>query len=225
MKVFPIIFLPYLLLLLRRRSVFLIYFLEALIVPILIFFILGGNREQVATALQFHNLKLISIESLPGSLITGWSLLVNGQAPALLAGYGIWAVPGPAELFNYLWLAPIGLVYYLIYRRGIKVFNWNIPLVLILTFLVFSKNLNPQYVWWFMALLPFVKADRLTWILTLAVALLNQLVYPIFYTTLIEEFYQKNSSYWIYYLLLLRNLGIVAIAYLSLKASKILPRS
>ncbi|KKT46639.1 MAG: Integral membrane protein-like protein [Candidatus Gottesmanbacteria bacterium GW2011_GWA2_44_17] len=178
LKVFPVIILPYLLLILFKQKqlksllTLMIYFAEALLLPVLIFWLLGGNREQIVNALDFHNLKLISIESLPGSLITGWSLITRGAPPALLAGYGIWAVPGPAILFNRLWLLPIGLV------------------------------------------LPFVKAGRLIWILTLVVALLNQLVYPIFYTTLIEEFYQKNQSYWIYYLLLLRNLGILAITFI-----------
>ncbi len=219
LKVFPIIILPYLALALWRKRQWKqiltlgIYFLEALILPVLVFFILGGNLEQIGGALGFHSLKLISIESLPGSLITGWSLLTKGVPPALLAGYGIWAVPGPAALFNRLWLVPLGLVYYLIYQRGVKAFGWNVPLALILTFLVFSKNLNPQYLWWFMALLPFARAGRLVWTLTLAVAFLNQLVYPLFYTTLIENFYQKNQSYWIYYLLLLRNLGIVYLTW------------
>lgn len=213
LKVFPIIFLPYLLWLARRRALFLIYFAEALIVPVLAFFILGGSWEQVVEALNFHNLKLISIESVPGSVITGWSLITRGVPPTLLAGYGIWAISGPAALFNRLWLVPIGLVYYFIWKNRAKRFDWGAPLALILTFLVFSKNLNPQYIWWFMALLPFVKAGRLVWTLTLVVALLNQLVYPIFYTTLIEDFYQKNQSYWVYYLLLLRNLGIVYLTW------------
>ena len=65
-----------------------------------------------------------------------------------------------------------------------------------------------------MALLPLVKAGRLIWVLTLAVAVLNHLVYPLFYTTLIEDFYRENRAYWVYYLLLARNLGIV---YLTLK--------
>lgn len=213
MKVFPIIFLPYLLWLARRRALFLIYFTEALIVPVLVFFILGGNWEQVVEALTFHNLKLISIESLPGSLITGWSLLTTGQPPQLIAGYGIWAVPGPAAIFNRLWLVPVGLIYYLVWHRRPKFFSWKIPLVLILVFLVFSKNLNPQYLWWFMALMPLVSVSRRMWFLAFAVALLNQLVYPLFYTTLIESFYQQNRSYWIYYLLLLRNLGIVYLTW------------
>ena len=222
MKVFPVIFLPYLLLIFFKNKqiksfiLFIIYFAEALLLPVLIFFLMGGTSVQITHALNFHSQKLISIESLPGSIITGWSLLTQGRPPALLAGYGIWAVAGPAALFNRLWLVPLGLVYFLIYKRGGKAFNWNVPLALILTFLVFSKNLNPQYLWWFIALLPLVKVGRLVWMVTLAVALLNQLVYPIFYTTLIESFYQQNQSYWVYYLLLFRNLGIVYLTWKSL---------
>lgn len=213
MKVFPIIFLPYLLLLLRRRALFLIYFAEALILPVLAFLVLGGNWGQVIDALNFHNLKLISIESLPGSIITGWSLLTRGGPPALLAGHGIWAVPGPAALFNRLWLVPLGLVYYLIWKNRPRQFDWNVPLALTLVFLVFSKNLNPQYLWWFMVFLPLVKISRAVWLVALAAALLNQLVYPLFYTKLIEGFYQHNGSYWVYALLLLRNLGIVYLTW------------
>jgi len=96
-------------------------------------------------------------------------------------------------------------------------FNWNVPLVIMLLFLVFSKNLNPQYMWWFMAILPFTRPSRLIVVLTFAAALLNQLVFPIFYTAFVDNFFQQNQSYWIFYLLVLRNLGILGIAYLSVK--------
>jgi hypothetical protein len=223
MKVFPIIFLPYLLLVLlskkQIRSVFLmlIYFGEALIIPALIFSLLGGNWDQILTALNFHNLKLISVESLAGSVITGWSLLTQGVPPAPLAGNGIWAVAGPAALFNRLWLIPVGLIYYFIWRqkRYLRSFSWQVPYSLMLTFLIFSKNLNPQYVWWFICLAPFVNLSRKTWGLILIIALTNQLVYPLFYTQLIEGFYQNNRDYWVYYLLLLRNFGILLLTVFS----------
>lgn len=68
-----------------------------------------------------------------------------------------------------------------------------------------------------MALLPFVKNGKTVIVVSCAVALLNQLVYPVFYTTLIDNFYRNNTDYWIYYLLLLRNLGIILIGYVNLK--------
>jgi hypothetical protein len=225
LKLFPVIFLPYLVLILFRqkkiRSLVLsiIYFVEALIVPFLAFSLLGGNWQQVAEALNFHNLKLISIESLPGSIITGWSLITQGQPPALLAGYGIWAVAGPAELFNRLWVLPVAGLYFWLWRQKTDMvkFSWVFPFNLMLVFLVFAKNLNPQYVWWFMFLAPFVSLTKVMWLLILLIAFTNQLVYPVFYTQLIEDFYQHNQAYWVYYLLLLRNVAIVALAYLSLK--------
>lgn len=223
-KVYPIIFLPYLILILWQKragkaiATLLIYFFEAIILSVLAFFILGGDYQQILAALNFHNLKSISIESVPGSFLTGWSLLTAGQAPRLISGYGIWAIPGPAALFNRLWVLPVTLIYFSLWRRRLfKQFSWGVVLSLMLVFLVFSKNLNPQYAWWFMSLLPFVKPGRLIWLLSFAVAILNQLVYPIWYTRLLEEFYQHNQSYWLYFLLLLRNLLIICLAYLSLK--------
>lgn len=223
MKVFPVIFIPYLGFLMWQKrqwrpiSRFGIYFVEGLIVPIIIFFLLGGNWEQVVEALSFHEKKLISIESLPGTIITGWNLIVSGMPPQPIPGYGIWAVAGEAQWFNRLWWLPVALIYYFIVKLKSVAFSWQVPLCLMLAFLFVNKNLNPQYLWWYMAILPFTRPSRLIGGLTLIVAGLNQLVYPIFYTTLIEDFYQNNQSYWVYYLLVLRNLGIGYLTWLTLK--------
>lgn len=233
MKVFPILFVPYLILLLittksfKEITSFLTSFAIALAIPVLIFLWMGGSVEQVQSALSFHSQKLISIESIPGSLITGYELLKTGFPPPLIPGNGIWSVPGPHELFNKIWLIPILFLYIVIYFRPIysSKFDWRIPLSLMLTFLVFSKNLNPQYVWWFMVLLPFVKVGKWVWGLTLVVALTNQLVYPIFYTTLIEDFYRNNQAYWIYILLMMRNISIMFIFILCLRQMILVARS
>jgi len=225
MKVFPIIFLPYLILILLNNKhikglqQLLVFFGEALIVPVLIFFLLGGTYPQILAALAFHSQKLISIESLPGSMITGWSLLTHGHPPIMIPGNGIWAVAGPSALLNRSWLLPIALIYIAVYLRKnlVKKFNYLIPYTLILIFLVFSKNLNPQYLWWFMAILPFISPSPLTWGITLVVALLNQLVFPLFYTIFVDSFFGHNQNYWIYYLLLLRNIGIIFLCYLSIR--------
>jgi hypothetical protein len=225
MKVFPVILLPYLcLLMLKKHQVklllgFLIFFVEALLGSVLLFLLMGGNLHQLSLALSFHSQKLISIESIPGSLITGWSLLIKGVPPELIPGNGIWAVPGPANLFNKLWMIPVLIFYFALLKIPtlLKSFSVKIPYVLFLVFLVFSKNLNPQYVWWFMCMLPLVKPSRLVWVITLIVALLNQLVFPIYYTIFVENFYRMHLDHWIYYILLLRNVGIVTIAYLGVK--------
>jgi hypothetical protein len=225
MKVFPVIFLPYLVMILftehklKEIARLLIFFAEALIIPVFIFFLLGGNYEQIVIALSFHGQKLISIESLPGSLITGWSLLSKGFPPVMIPGNGIWAVAGPAAFLNRFWILPVAICYLVIWRkRGlINKFHYIVPYALMLIFSVFSKNLNPQYLWWFMVLLPFVNPSPLAWIVTLVVALLNQMVFPLYYTIFTENFFKHNQSYWIYYLLLARNTGIVMLCYLSVK--------
>ena len=139
------------------------------------------------------------------------------SSPGLISGYGIWAIPGPVALFNRLWVLPVAVIYLSLWQQQLfKRFDWGVIFSLMLVF-SFSKNLNPQYAWWFLSLLPFVKTSRLVWLLAFGIAILNQLVYPVYYTWLLEEFYQQNRSYWVYYLLLLRNLLIIALAYLSLK--------
>ena len=225
MKVFPVIFLPYYALILwKRRELrsvlgLVLFFGEALLASVLAFLLMGGSTLQIMEALSFHSHKLISIESIQGSLITGLSMLKSGVPPTLIPGNGIWSVAGPAALFNKLWLIPIAIAYYFVWKSDslTKNFSYKVPYVLTLIFLVFSKNLNPQYLWWFMVLLPFIKPSKFVWGLTLVTALINQVVFPLYYTTFVESFFRQHQEYWIYYLLLLRNVGVVIICYLATK--------
>jgi uncharacterized membrane protein len=225
MKVFPIIFLPYMILILLRQKkikqmfALLVFFVEAILLPVLIFLMLGGSLDQIKEALAFHGQKLISIESLPGSIITGLALMRDGAPPALIPGTGIWAVAGPSILLNKLWVLPLSIMYVVIMakKKLLDNFNWVVPYTLMLVFLIVSKNLNPQYMWWFMAFVPFLKMDTVSIVMILIAALLNQLVFPLFYTTFIDGFYKFNQSHWIYYLALLRNLLLLVVSYKSVR--------
>ncbi|MBU1500179.1 DUF2029 domain-containing protein [Patescibacteria group bacterium] len=229
-KIYPVIFLPYLLLLNRKRPVllqrFILFYLAALLAPVLIFFALGGRWEQVVSSLAFHGNKYVSIESLPASLLTGLSLLKFHQPPPLLAGYGVWGIDLSfitnlkLQFFNLIWLLPVGGFYlYLWAKKGsLKKLNFDIIFCLTLIFLVFSKNLNPQYIWWFLSLYPFLKFNPLSFILLIFICIFNQLVYPLFYTQFLEDFYRYNQHYQIFYCLLLRNLLIVALTVVSLRS-------
>jgi len=238
MKIYPIILLPYFLLVLtrqfhrRRIFIFLAYFLLALLTPVIIFFLLGGNLRQILTALEFHALKYVSIESLPGSLFTATSIIFKHRPPALLGGYGIWGITTPfiksigLSFFNYLWLYPVGIFYLYLFKNKnlLKQLNVSVLFLLVLLFLVFSKNLHSQYIWWFLSLFPFIKfrsANKLKYlfmiILLIFISIFNQLVYPLFYTQFIEDFYQHNFHYEVFYALLLRNLLIVALLIVSLR--------
>lgn len=220
MKVFPIIFLPYLLMLLikerkwRKLVEMLFGALLGLGVPVMIYMLMGGSWEQISGSLAFHNQKLISIESIPGNLIIGWSLLMHAEPPAMIPGNGIWAVAGPAQLLNRFWLIPIACYYWLVYKRTVKgeAFSWFVPLLLTVIFLVFAKNLNPQYLWWFVTLMAMTKIDSIVWKWVGLAAITNQLVFPVYYSVLVDNFFGNNTDYWIFYLLTIRNVSIVVVA-------------
>ncbi|MCX6816986.1 MAG: glycosyltransferase family 87 protein [Candidatus Beckwithbacteria bacterium] len=224
-KIYPIIFLPYLFLLYRHQlpklKKFILFYLGAIILPVLIFFAFGGRWEQIAETLAFHKNKYVSIESVPASLLTATSLLKFHQPPPPLGGYGVWGInlnfitSLKLPFFNSIWLLPVGLFYLFLWfkRSYFKQFNFAIIFCLTLIFLVFSKNLNPQYIWWFLSLFPFLEFKKnnklkylLMFVLLAFIAIFDQLVYPLFYTQFIENFYQHNQQYAVFYCLLLRNL-------------------
>lgn len=224
MKVFPLLLLPYLgLLLIKEKNWGKIGrlgggFICAILVPVIIFLLMGGSGRQIENSLAFHSQKLISIESLPGSIITGWNIITNNHPPAMIPGNGIWAVPGPADLFNKIWIIPL-FIYYLFVIRDIRKgqkYNWLVPLCLMLIFLTFSKNLNPQYVWWFVTLLAMTKLPSTIWRWSAILVVANQLVFPVYYTQLTDNFFLHNQSYWIFYVLLIRNVCVGIVTYLSL---------
>lgn len=239
MKVFPIIFLPYFLLILwfdhKRGSQiisYLISFIISMLVPLLVFFSIGGSFEQVSEALNFHALKYVSIESVPGNLLTGISLIFNKKPLPLLGGYGVWGVKSKfidtigLEFFNYLWILPVGIFYlFLISKKSfLKKLHVGVLFWLMMLFLVFSKNLHPQYIFWFIALFPFLKVKARGYInylimffFIIIIALLNQNIYPRLYTSFIEEFYSRGQQTEIFYLQFLRNLSIILLLVFSFK--------
>lgn len=229
-KLYPLIFIPYLSLILftHRRfkplKNFLVFYLIAILLPIFAFFSFGGSFNQIVEALSFHGNKYVSIESLPASLLTAFSLLKFHQPPPLLAGYGVWGIDLSfvtklqLPFFNYIWIFPVGIFYlYLLFtKKFLQQINLGIIFCLTLVFLVFSKNLNPQYIWWFVSLFPFLKFNPLIFVLLLFINIFNQLVYPLFYTQFIENFYQQNQQFAVFYCLLLRNLLIVILTVVGL---------
>lgn len=238
-KIYPVIILPYLLLILKTKKqnqtilVYLVYFAEALLLSIFPYLLLGGNLSLISEGLEFHALKYVSIESVPGTLLTGLSLITDGRPLPLVGGYGVWGVSSKfidavgLAWFNRLWLFPIVGFYLYLYRRPklAKKLSFATVFFLILLFLIFSKNLHAQYLWWFIPLLPFftVKAKGQSdylfiFSLTLIASLLGQNVYPRLYTDFLENFYGLNQAYPIYYLQLLRNLSLIALLIFSFRA-------
>lgn len=224
-KIYPIIFLPYLILILltnRQFKLIITYLVSlgvGLILPVLVFFSFGGQFNQITQGLHFHSLKPVSIESLPGSLITLFTVLTKHQPPQLLGGWGVWGIPASLDFFNKFWFFPILIFYFILIKnkRYLDKINFGVIFCLMLLFLVFSKNLHAQYIWWFLSLYPFLKFNPFSFILLLFICVFNQLVYPLFYTQFFIDFYQYNRYYEVFYALLIRNILIVALLIASLK--------
>ena len=236
-KFYPIVFLPYLLLLLiyrkkyKKTLLFFISFLIGVLLPTLIFFILGGNLKQLLYSLEYHSLKPISIESIPGTFITLTSLLINNKPPALFGGWGVWGIKPMTKispfLINWFWFLPV-LIFYLylvVKKQFLRELNVGVFFCLILLFLVFSKNLHPQYIFWFISFFPLLKVkkpkDRIKYLILfffiLIIGILNQLVYPILYSSFIEDFYNNGEKIEIFYLHFLLNLYILFLFIVSFK--------
>jgi len=239
MKVYPVIFLPYFLCIFcfkknyYRIFYFLTSFLIAIIIPVFIFFAIGGSFEQIFSALKFHALKYVSIESILGNFLTGTSLLFAKKPLPLLGGYGVWGVKSKfidmmgLEFFNYFWVLPVGLFYLflILKKKFFKKLSVGVLFWMMLLFLVFSKNLHPQYIFWFIAFFPFLKVKQkgktdylMMFFLIIIIAFLTQNVYPRLYTNFIEQFYRRGKQLEIFFLQFLRNLSIVFLLIFSFRS-------
>lgn len=236
-KIYPILLLPYLFCILFKNKLYkkmfisIASFLMGIFFIVGVFFLMGGNLQKIITSLEFHSQKPVSIESIPGSFITAASLIIDKKPPFLIGGYGVWGIK--TELFdfkpvffNWFWILPLGIFY--IYLFCHNEFNQKLKVGvifwMILLFLVFSKNLHPQYIFWFITLLPLLKIKKegnIDFLILFGfisiIALLNQCVYPLLYTDFIKIFYYNGQQIEIFFLQLLRNLAILALLIVSFK--------
>ena len=209
-KVYPVIFLPYLLLLawknegVRRSLAVLAAFAFGLGALLAVYVLVFRARYvDIVSSLQFHAFKPIGLESVWATLFMLKALVRTGTLPEAQAGNGIWgisdsAVLGPSYLYNYIWLLPCGALhlwfYQLIKRTTPLVFDIRLCLLNMLLFLVFQKVIAPQYILWFVFLIPLLNisgmTDRRGWaenvILVELICFLYQFLYPLNYSLWIE---------------------------------------
>ena len=100
-------------------------------------------------------------------------------------------------------------VFYVYIFKKIKSFKVEIPFLLILLFLIFSKVLTPQYLFWSVLLLPLFARSKLVLFTTALILLLTQYIYPLHYNDLIWKFYVDGSQSLVFYILVLRNFLMV----------------
>jgi len=167
--------------------------------PIGAWFLAGGEWESFWTALKFHGLKPVGLEGVWASLLLPWHM-VTGVPLALTPGYGVHGfTPFGVEIWrrvlDWVWLPPVGLLWWRLRRKRNEEVEWLTPFVLLAIFVFLAKVMNPQYLWWFVVFWPLVEwkeSRRDEWWLiggSLGVGLLlTQIMYPIFYTDYLNWF-------------------------------------
>jgi Gpi18-like mannosyltransferase len=207
-KLYPVILLPvFIAEAIRKRqwvhaAAVVEFFILGALVPTAAFIGAGGSISGILGSVEVHQLKPLNLSGLWTSLVLFWQK-ATGAALHVTPGYGVHGVTPtspylPLELFNWLWVVPVGgVLLFLLWtfrRRGYT--EPVIAFTLLLVFVLFSKVMNPQYLWWFIAfapLLPLRTRKRTCSIGAIgagAVVLgLTQYIYPVRYTRFIEWFY------------------------------------
>ncbi|MBI2011982.1 hypothetical protein HYS91_04395 [Candidatus Daviesbacteria bacterium] len=242
-KIYPVIFLPYLLYLIYKKqniletlkffSTYILSLVGLLWLYVLFFQV---SMENILFSLTFHTLKPVHTESLWTTILTIYSYLVNNTYPEIVSAWGInglaekyWLLP--LWFYNYAWVLPVGLFYIWLLknRKKFENFDIRIPILIVLLFLIFSKVLSHQYLLWFLLLIPLLNYKRLmsrAWIvnifLILLTNLLHQYIYPLNYTQFLNDYYNHNvlSSY-LFWLNALSNLILVIIFWRIFREIKI----
>lgn len=232
-KVYPIIIYPYYLLVLVKNRKYkqgilsLAAFMIGLAVPLIIYFALGGNLEQIILSFTSNSQKPVGIESLPATIATFSSIMTTGKSPAIFIGNGVWGINGGDlnNILGYLGFILVTIFYLLliIKNKYLLKFNTGIIFFIVLLFLVMSRNLNPQYLFWAFLIFPILilekvsRKGRISIIsLVMLILFLNQVIYPIKFTELLDFFF-TGKHIWLIFIQLVKNFSLVVLLVLSFR--------
>lgn len=228
MKLYPLVFLPIFLFYETFRSALRRLFMFSLFVSFFFVpFALVGGTYGLVYSLTYTVGRGIDLESVLGSAyILGSMLKINTEICWCYGTFHFTSPPmGKPIFFSSLLFVAFSL---LCYRRFFKkrVFRreavFDLAFVLVLTTLIFSKVLSPQYLLWLLVLIPFVSTRlfgtaKYLFPLIVLLTVLERFMFPGYFSN-----YSKLDYMWP---LLLRNTGLVllwgttVLSYLKLKAS------
>ena len=173
----------------------------------------GGAWSDVVGALRFHFDKPFGIDGALGTLLPIWQSLLG--APLRMAprngvyGFDPDPWPIPVAAFEWLWLAAVLWVLWLLLRRcGWRSWSETGALFVVVgLFVGLGKLMTPQYAWWAVSLLPlaspgwFRRGESAALAALLVACLLaGQFVYPLNYSEFIACFegaFLSNRLFWI----------------------------
>lgn len=232
-KVYPIIFLPYLLWLTFRKhkSAYTFYLFSIFLSTLISYFLLYTIIFQISftdtfISYNFHSLKSVATESVWASLIYFTHIAGGLPLPAMESDFGINAI-ARTEVFpsiafyNYFWILPLGILnfLYFIKKKIVHEIDYKFLILNILVFLIFSKVLSNQYLGWFLFLLPLLSLKELlrkTWIinvfLVVLTTLLHTYIYPLNYTEWLAILTEKKPDFILTSIMLISNLILVILS-------------
>lgn len=235
LKLYPLILLPFLLGEVLKRRVSLVstlgIFLAGLTIPVVTYLLLGGTVGTLIDSIRFHQLKSIGMEGIWGNLLA-LTKIFAGIDFTIISGYGVHGVSTNVALFNstILDVLPIaitsGLVLLVLWKyRKVGYSSSLLAFSALAAFTIPLKVLNPQYLWWFLVLVPFVleKFTNLLWykavvaasVLSLA---LTQYIYPLNYSEFLLWFRNVSWNSPFLIVLTIRNICLLVVLVICIKS-------
>lgn len=225
-KVYPILFLPYLLFQNFRQRKFLnslnllLAFSAGLLAFIILYtYIFNISLSDTLVSYNFHSNKSVSTESFWASVIY-FSYVVSGNSlPGFESAYGINAIARSdvfpsIQFYNYFWILPVGLLYLLYFFKNKHWEDLDVKFLsfLLLTFLVFSKVVSNQYLAWFLFMLPLIDLKTLLakkWVLNIFIIcislIMHTYIYPLNYSEWLSFLKMESHDLFLFWTVLVSN--------------------
>ena len=237
MKIYPLLILPYLLILslknfnIRKSIEILVMFVSGAFLIFGLYLLLGSSLSEILDTIQLNSLKPVHVESLWGNFLTIFSKVVSGEWALGKGEHGIFGIDPryiylPLTFFNYFWIVPLSIFYVVLYKKVDKNGELKIEAVflIVLLFIIFSKILTGQYIFWILTLLPLFRYRQklktsfiMAFVVILAIVFLTQYIYPLHYNELLGIFYTSQDQAEYFLILLTRNIFLVTLFLLGWK--------
>ncbi len=218
-KVFPVILFPYFILVLfvsNRQKILpwlSAFFLSALSIFVGYFLLTNQDPRAVIAQTTGGLSSSIHVESVMATALTLITAITNPGPHGLEFVNARWNISplyflGHARLFKLISPFFVTLVYAFILFRY-KTFKIAGGLLIILTLLITSQLLSPQYIIWPAILVLLMdKIDRITIFFLVAALVSTQIIYPLNYGEFLD-FYNKGINGHLFLIMVIRNLSLV----------------
>ncbi len=231
-KLYPVVLLPLVLIFAYRERIkwgkviaCLLLFTLGIAIPYLSFYMTGGTWEGIKRCHVVHGLKPVGAYGLWGNAIA-MNHFLRDEPVKTESNYGMFGLLPDNEdlsltLINWFWVIPVALVYAFILRNrelAVRV-GWEMAWFVLLIFIVFTKVVHPQYLWWFAVFTPMVfwreLVRNMRYIIvgvTAALLGLTQILFPLNFVAHIHWFYDMSKDATLFYISVLCNLLLIVIA-------------